>query len=150
MTNELVVEIVIIVTTRAVVVALVVIRGTIIHIHEVPENRNTILVLKLVHINTNIIKEVAVQAAVEVVALEVIPLVIHVVHLVSLLEKIKVLTKKRVLQRILVLGAYLLEVLLGVIVQDLYLEIEVYLLRSHLFNWFIFVCFILFSLIFIV
>lgn len=150
MTNELVVEIVIIVTTRAVVVALVVIRGTIIHIHEVPENRNTILVLKLVHINTNIIKEVAVQAAVEVVALEVIPLVIHVVHLVSLLEKIKVLTKKRVLQRILVLGAYLLEVLLGVIVQDLYLEIEVYLLRSHLFNWFIFVCFIFFSLIFIV
>lgn len=150
MTNELVVEIVIIVTTRAVVVALVVIRGTIIHIHEVPENRNTILVLKLVHTNTNIIKEVAVQAAVEVVALEVIPLVIHVVHLVSLLEKIKVLTKKRVLLRILVLGAYLLEVLLGVIVQDLYLEIEVYLLRSHLFNWFIFVCSIFFSLIFIV
>lgn len=150
MTNELVVEIVIIVTTRAVVVALVVIRGTIIHIHEVPENRNIILVLKLVHTNTNIIKEVAVQAAVEVVALEVIPLVIHVVHLVSLLEKIKVLTKKRVLLRILVLGAYLLEVLLGVIVQDLYLEIEVCLLRSHLFNWFIFVCSIFFSLIFIV
>lgn len=148
MTNEPVVEIVIIAITHAVVAALVVIKSAIIHIHEVPRSRVTVLVLRVVLINTDIIKEVVVQAVVRAVvravALVVVLLAIHAVHRVSLLEETKALAKKRVLERILALGTHLLENLQEVIVPDLHPEIEVCLLRSHL-SLIAFSLFVLFS-----
>lgn len=152
MTNEPVVEIVTIAITHAVAAALVVIKSAIIHIHEVLKSRVTVLVLRVVLINMDIIKDVVVRvvvravvrAVVQAVALVVVLLAIHAVRLVSHLEETKVLAKKRVLERILVLGTHLLENLQEVIVPDLHPEIEVYLLRSHL-SLIAFSLFVLFS-----
>ena len=148
MTNEPVVEIVTIAITHAVAAALVVIKSAIIHIHEVLKSRVTVLVLRVVLINMDIIKEVVVRAVVravvQAVALVVVLLAIHAVRLVSHLEETKVLAKKRVLERILVLGIHLLENLQEIIVPDLHPEIEVYLLRSHL-SLIAFSLFVLFS-----